>query len=81
MIKVKIVQLLGTYDKWVVGKIENGSLKAEVIKREDDVIKLYRVKREDLIRFIRKYPYELQGHKVDMVLLVDLLTGVMYNGE
>lgn len=70
--------ILGVARKWVEHRIEAGIIPAtEHYERTvDGRAKLHHIASKDLISFIRTYPFELQGLRPDMALLVDLLAGI-----
>jgi hypothetical protein len=64
----------------ITGWIKNGQLLAtSEVNREFGNVRIHRISKEALRDFIRRYPTELQGRNVDMIQLVEILTGVAYD--
>jgi len=82
---VEVAEILGTRREWVTNKIILGKIKAS--KREDGIFKNgiknteYKISREALKNFIRTYPRDLEGLRINMVHFVDALVGVRYNND
>lgn len=69
--------MTGINRHWVGKLIELGFLKAtRYNSNKPSEHGWYKIKKEDAIDFCRKYPCELQGRNVDMILLIDTLVGV-----
>ena len=67
--------ILGVDRRWVRSRIVSGAIKAtEHYTGANDKPKAHHIDRQDLAAFIKSYPTEVQGKKVDMVAIVDLLT-------
>lgn len=69
-----LVPVLGIAHRTIRSWIESGKLKCEVEKPESGPVFRYRITRQNLKLFLKKYPLELQGKNVDMVWLIDILT-------
>jgi len=77
----EVCKIIGVTRNWLVKRLNNG-FKFD-IKPFDDKRELpwtgiipYYISEESLRNFIRRYPDELQGRNVDMVMLVEILAGV-----
>lgn len=74
-----LLKCLGVYSPTVQGWINKGKLKASYhtdVKPSKQSGAMWHIDEKDLIAFMRKYPQELIGRKIDMIWLVDLLVGV-----
>ena len=77
---IEVSEILGRDPKWLLKRIENGSLKANrhhgqeklQVGRRD-----WHVEQKDLKDFIRKYPEELTGRNVDQIQIVEILAGII----
>ena len=67
-------EILGREHAWLTKRIEKGSLKAT---RRNPGSNHWHIKRNDLRDFIRKYPEELVGRNVDLVQMVEILSGIV----
>ena len=79
--KSDISELIGCDHKWVQKRIDSGQLVASYHygSRPSFVGQsAWHIEADDLSRFIRRFPEDLQGRNVDMVGLVDLLAGVIH---
>lgn len=63
--------MLGRYHNTVTSWIEKGRLKA---KKNGNNFE-WEITKNDLVKFIKKYPTSINGSNADMTLLVDILTG------
>lgn len=74
----EVCDLLGVNHAWVTRRIESGVLKGEVHypARRPSGVGVWRITEKSLRSFIRRYPEELNGRNVDMLLLVDILVGI-----
>jgi hypothetical protein len=75
----ELCEILGMDHHWVSRRIENGSLQATRQNGgtpEDDRGRMWRIEEKNLRQFIRRYPHELNGRNVDLVHLVNILTGL-----
>jgi len=73
-----LIDIFGVNFKTVQKWVESGKLQAERYKSENG---FWKVTPEDLRQFVIRCPLELQGRKVDMVFLVDLLANYQANGK
>ena len=69
-------EILGKDHKWLIKRIENGSLKATRHHMETNKGQ-WHIEQKDLRDFIRKYPDDLAGRNVDLVQMVEILTGII----
>jgi hypothetical protein len=78
--KREVCEILGMGHRWVQARIGCGALKAEPFDPDSTPSKTgqahWRIDREDLRKFIRRYPDELNGWNVDLVQLVEILVGL-----
>ena len=79
----EVCEILGMDHHWVRRRIENGSLQATrqnggtpEDNPEDNKGKTWRIEEKDLRKFIRRHPHELNGRNVDLVQLVNILSGL-----
>jgi hypothetical protein len=47
--------------------------------KNDDRVRVHRISIDAFRKFLRRFPIELQGHNVDIVQLVEILAGVIYD--
>ena len=76
----EVAEILGMDKRWVKKRIDIGALKAGANyehKRTDGYTTTYRIRRGDLKNFIRRYPDELNAVNVDLIAVVDLLSGLL----
>lgn len=66
----EVAYIFGVGSHWVERRINLGVLRAD---RRGPT---YHIAEEDLVAFIRKYPQELVGRNIDLVVIVDLLAGL-----
>ena len=84
-----VCDILGVDHRWAQKRIANGALKASIHHRPEDPIRQttsldeadrphsYHIKRADLKNFIRRYPQDLSANNIDLVAVVDLLSGLL----
>ena len=75
----EVCEILGMDHHWVGRRIENGSLQATRQNGgtpEDNPGRIWRIEEKDLRKFIRRHPHELNGRNVDLVQLVNILSGL-----
>jgi excisionase family DNA binding protein len=70
----EVSEMLGVWDKTVYMWIKNGKLAAT--KSGDPTLSHWNITRNDVRKFIIRYPTELTGRNVDMVQIVDILTEI-----
>ena len=73
--------MLGASQPWVRRRIENGSLRATQHyegRRPQARGKPVHIEERDLRQFIRSHPQDLNGRNVDMVQIVQILSGLAY---
>lgn len=79
-----VAKLFGADSGWVLRRIRNGKplpiepLKLDVPPPHKHGFDCWRIRESDLRDWIRRYPSELTGRKVDFILLVDILSGVLH---
>ena len=76
----EVSEILGRDHKWLLKRIENGSLKANHHhEREKPQAgrRDWHVEQKDLKDFIRKYPEELTSRNVDLIQMVEILAGII----
>ena len=69
-------EILGKDAAWIIKRIENGALKA-TRRNLNPRTGHWHIERKDLRDFIRKYPEDLTGRNVDLVQIVEILTGIV----
>lgn len=80
--KTEAADMLGVHHKWIQRHIDAGRLKASVYNLNHGSNKsTWCIREKDFARFIRRYPEEINGKNVDMILLVDLLAGLLDTRE
>jgi len=82
-IKREACEILGHDHKWVQARIDSGALKAtsHYGERPSKIgMSAWHIREHDLVRFIRKYPQELVGCNIDIIMIVELLAGIV-NGQ
>ena len=73
-------QILGVDHRWIATRISNGTLKASLHypgAKSDDSPRAHHISRSNLRNFIRRYPEELNANNLDLISVVDLLSGVL----
>ena len=81
--KKEVCEILGHDHKWVQARIDSGALKAESHYGDRPTklgLSAWHIREHDLVRFIRKYPQELVGCNIDIIMIVELLAGIV-NGQ
>ena len=75
----EVSEILGRDHKWLLKRIENGSLKANRHHGQEkpQAGQRWHVEQKDLKDFIRKYPEELTGRNVDLIQIVEILAGII----
>lgn len=75
-----VSEILGVDHKWVVKRIELGVLRATYhfpnCSPKKNGSHCWHIKEADLTQFIRRYPQELTGRNVDLIVVVELLAGL-----
>ncbi len=77
----EVSEILGFGPHWVGKRIHEGTLKASFEHdREPGKSSPYpwRIERDDLRAFLRRYPHELIGRNLDIVQIVEILAGLDY---
>jgi len=78
--KLDACEALGVDHKWLQLRIDCGALKARPHNPEEPPHKdggsCWEIAEQDLVDYIRTYPQELIGRNVDIISLVDLLSGL-----
>ena len=80
--KREVCEILAHDHKWVQRRIDSGALKATFHYGERPTQKgmsSWHIEEHDLVQFIRKYPQELVGCNIDIIMIVELLDGVTNN--
>ena len=82
--KREVCEILAHDHKWVQRRIDSGALKATYHYEERPTqkgMRAWHIEEYDLVQFIRKYPQELVGCNIDIIMIVELLTGILINQE
>ena len=77
--KAEVCEILAHDHKWVQRRIESGALKASYHYEHRPSQKggsAWHIAEKDLKEYIRRYPEELTGSNVNIMLIVDILAGV-----
>jgi len=80
--KREVCDILAHDHKWVQARIDSGALKATYHYGERPTQKgmsAWLIEEADLVQFIRKYPQELVGCNIDIMMIVELLAGIVNN--
>jgi len=80
--KREVCAILGHDHKWVQRRIDSGALKATYHydhRPSQKGMSAWHIEEHDLVHFIRKYPQELVGVNLDIILIVELLAGIINN--
>jgi len=78
--KREACEILAHDHKWVQARIDSGALKATYHYEERPTQKgmsAWHIEEADLVQFIRKYPQELVGCNIDIIMIVELLAGII----
>lgn len=78
--KKEVCQILGVDHKWVQKRIDGVQLKASWhngTKPTNGGSACWHILEKDLKEFIRRYPQDLTARNVDLIMVVDILTGVV----
>ena len=78
--KREVCEILGHDHKWVQRRIDSGALKASYHHGHRPTQKgmsAWHINEHDLVQYIRKYPEELVGCNVDIIIIVELLAGII----
>lgn len=82
--KAEVCQILGVDHKWVQDRIDGGQLKASWHnghKPTRNGSAYWHILETDLKAFLRRYPTELTGRNVDLLMVVEILAGVEIKGN
>lgn len=77
--KREVCEILGHDHRWVQRRIDSGALKATYHyerRPEKTGMSAWHIAEADLEMFIRKYPEELVGCNLDIMMIVELLAGI-----
>jgi len=77
--KREVCEILGHDHKWVQRRIDSGALVATYHHGErpqKNGMRSWHISEQDLIQFIRKYPEELVGCNLDIMMIVELLASI-----
>jgi len=80
--KREVQEILAHDHKWVQRRIDSGALIATYHYEHRPTQKgmsSWHIEEADLVKFIRKYPQELVGCNIDIIMIVELLAGVTNN--
>ncbi len=80
--KKEVCEILAHDHKWVQIRIDSGALKAtsHYGGRPTQIgMSAWHIQEQDLVQFIRKYPQELVGRNIDIIMIVELLAGIINN--
>lgn len=81
--KRDVSEILGVDHHWIQRRIDSGALPATYhygTRPTKIGMSAWHIEESDLKQFIRRYPEELNGRNVDMMMIVDILAGVI-NGQ
>ena len=74
----EVANILGKDHKWIRRRIENGALPARRHHTPtNDERHMWHINEKDLAIFIRRYPQDLDGRNIDLILVVDLIAGLV----
>lgn len=82
--KMEVCAILGHDHKWVQARIDSGALNASYHYERRPAKKgmsAWHIDEKDLAKFIRRYPEELVGCNIDIIMIVDLIAGVTNNNH
>lgn len=77
--KREVCEALGVDHHWLQHRIDSGALKATYhgdTKPCKNGGSCWHIEEKDLKAFIQKYPQELVGRNIDIILIVDILAGI-----
>ncbi len=80
--KREVSEILAHDHKWVQLRIDSGALKATYHYESRPTktgMSAWHIQEEDLVKYIRKYPQELMGCNIDIIMIVELLVGILNN--
>ncbi len=80
--KTEVMAILGHDHHWVQRRIDSGALKATYhydIRPSQLGGSAWHITEQDLKHFIKSYPEELVGCNIDIIMVVDLISGVNNN--
>jgi len=78
--KKEVCEILGHDHKWVQARIDSGALKATYHYGERPTqrgMSAWHIQEADLVEFIRRYPQELVGCNIDIIMIVEILAGIV----
>lgn len=81
--KREACEILGVDHHWIQSRIDCGALKASwhgETKPCKNGGSCWHIGQEDLREFIRRYPQELVGRNLDIIMVVEILAGIDYYG-
>ena len=79
--KKEVCEILGKDPRWVQRRIDDGTLPAfwhHGRQPQQKGASAWHIKQADLKGFLRRYPDELNGRNVDLVSVVAILAGIIY---
>jgi len=79
--KREVCEILGMDHHWVQARIDSGELIASYHNGHRPTkigSSMWHISEHDLKHFICRFPEDLNGRNVDMVMIVDILAGVEY---
>lgn len=77
--KKEVCEILAHDHKWVQRRIDSGVLKASYhygVRPSKKGLSAWHIDEQDLVAYIRRYPEELVGCNIDIMMIVELLAGV-----
>lgn len=81
--KREVCEILAHDHKWVQARIDSGALPATSHYGDRPTqlgMSAWHIREHDLVQFLRKYPQELVGCNIDIIMVVELLAGIV-NGQ
>jgi hypothetical protein len=78
--KNEVCEILGHDHRWVQRRIDSGALVATYhheARPQKNGMRSWHISEQDLTQFIRKYPEELVGCNMDIMMIVELLAGIV----
>lgn len=76
----EVCMILGVDHRWAKRRVANGSLKAKPHHgkaKKGEPTHTHHISRRDLKNFIRRYPEDLNANNLDLITVVDLLSGLL----